>query len=822
MKPEFAKQWTKELEQPLYEAWKQQNVHRFDKRTSKKVFSIDTPPPYVNTPVHIGQATTYVLMDMFARYRRMKGYEVLFPLGLDRNGLPIEMAAERKFNIKLTETPREQFIDFCKKVLEEASESSTESFLKLGISFNSWHLGKEPGDVYHTDSPEYRAVTQATFIDMFKKELIYEDERINNWCPGCQTTLADAEVEYEDLPSFFNDIIFTVKETGEKIIIGTTRPELVCTCGMVIFNPEDERYRHLDGKIAITPLFNKEVPIRAHPAAQIDKGTGIVMMCSAGDLSDIRFFRDMGISPVIAINKDGTMNKHAGFLDGLSVKEAQKKMVTELDKRKLLVHQKRTTHRTPICERSKDPIEFISMTELYVKQMDFKEDMRKLAAQLNFFADDSRQILLNWIDSVSIDWPISRRRYYATEVPLWHQNKLIALPPKGKYYAPWKEQPPADADVYAFENGMPKKKGTINDFPGKWIGDVRVFDTWFDSSISPLYILMYERDEEFFKKHQPCSLRPQGKEIIRTWLYYTVLKDYLLTGKCIFNDVWINYHIVDDKGEKMSKSKGNVISPKTILDKFGAEPFRLWSAVEGNLERTDFRCSAERIEGAGKTINKLWNVAKFIAGITSEEFSERIAKETYEQLFKSIPLTATDEWIISEVNKLITLADERYAQYDFHNPAIATRNFIWEAFASHYLELVKGRAYNTGGQFTNEQQEAALLTLNYCLDTLLAILCPVVPFITEKIFMTLHGNSVHTLTFPEVLLSVEPTVTTKDITEVNSAIWKTKKDEGASLMAEVVDATLPKSIEPILHDLIVMHKIKKWQLGSETYVLVKK
>ncbi|MBU4241644.1 MAG: class I tRNA ligase family protein, partial [Nanoarchaeota archaeon] len=210
------KKWTKEQEKEIYEYWKSKKTYNFDKKSDKLVYSIDTPPPYVNAPVHIGQATTYVLMDMFARFKRMTGHNVLFPLGLDRNGLPIEMAAEKKFKIKLTETPREEFLELCKQVLEESSNTSTDTFLKLGISFNSWEIGKELGNIYLTDSDDYRQLTQETFIDMWKKGLIYEDSRINNWCPGCQTTLADAEVDYEDLPTAFNDIIFKVKETSEE------------------------------------------------------------------------------------------------------------------------------------------------------------------------------------------------------------------------------------------------------------------------------------------------------------------------------------------------------------------------------------------------------------------------------------------------------------------------------------------------------------------------------------------------------------------------------------------------------------------------------
>ncbi|MEM4336777.1 MAG: class I tRNA ligase family protein, partial [Candidatus Woesearchaeota archaeon] len=322
-----SKSWDKEFEKEIYERWRREEPFKFKKDSEKPVYSIDTPPPYVNSPVHVGHASTYTIMDMFARFRRMIGYNVLFPLGLDRNGLPIEMAAEKRFGKKFNEVSREEFLEMCKKVLEEASAESVDTFLKLGHSYNSWKIGESLGEIYLTDSADYRRLTQETFIDLYNKGLIYEDDRINNYCPGCRTTIADAEIEYKDIPTYFNDIIFTVKETGEKIIIGTTRPELVCTCGMVIFNPADERYKHLEGKTAITPLFNKEVPIRAHPFAEIDKGTGLVMMCSAGDLSDIRFFREMNLEPVIAIDIDGTMNENAGFLKGLKVKEARKKII---------------------------------------------------------------------------------------------------------------------------------------------------------------------------------------------------------------------------------------------------------------------------------------------------------------------------------------------------------------------------------------------------------------------------------------------------------------------------------------------------------------
>ena len=790
------KSWDKKFEKEIYEAWKRSRKYKFDEKSDKPIYSIDTPPPYVNTPVHIGQATTYVLMDFFARFRRMLGYNVLFPFGLDRNGLPIEIAAEKRFNVKLHELPREEALKLCEKILAESSEKTAETFLKLGISFNSWEFGDEIGDAYMTDSPSYRALTQATFIELWNKGLIYEDKKITNYCPGCRTTIADSEIAYDERETTFNEIIFRVKETGEEIIIGTTRPELICSCGMVIFHPDDARYKHLDGKTAITPIYEKEVPIRAHPLASMEKGTGLVMMCSAGDTSDIRFFMEMKLKPVIAINQDGRMNENAGFLKGLTVKEARQRIIEELKKRKLLVKQTRVMHRVPICERSKDEIEFIELPEFYLKQVDFKEEMKKLAYELEFFAPESRQILLNWIDSISIDWPISRRRYYATEIPLWYCKKCnyVVVPEKGKYYQPWRERAHIEA--------CPKCGSK------EFRGEERVFDTWFDSSNSPLYILGYERNKEFFNKAFPCTLRPQGKEIVRTWLYYTLLKAYLLTKKPAFRHAWINYHIVDEHGRKMSKSLGNVIDPLEVIEKFGAESFRLWAAVEGDLTKGDFRCSFERIEGAKKTLTKLWNIARFISNFEEPKKSE-------------VELSESDKWIIAEVNELVKLAREKYEKYDFHSPAIKIKHFIWETFASHYIELAKQRAYNSDAIFSEKQSKAAKYTLHYVLKKILLLMHPIIPFITYRIYRELYGMEIDALPFPEADEEIKSMIKTEEIEKINSEIWKVKKEAGLSLRDSVKELVLPEKFKSIEKELIAMHKAEKISYNSENKIYVK-
>lgn len=784
------KRWSKEEELKITEEWLKTEPYKFDKNSKKELYSIDTPPPYVNVPIHIGHATVYSMQDMIARYRRMKGYNVLNPLGLDRNGLPIEVAAEKKYNVKMTDLSREKAVEYCEKVLEESSLASVNSFAKLGISFNSFKVGNEIGDAYCTDSELYRTLTQDTFIDLWHKGLIYEDERINNWDPQLQTTIADSEIEYKDVESDFADIVFKCKETGEDLIIGTTRPELVCSLGMVIFNPEDDRYKHLDGKTAISPIYNREVPIKSHTIAKIDKGTGLVMMCSAGDLSDIQFFREQKIKPIISINMNGTMNENAGPLNGLHVKAARKKMLELLEEKGLFKGKKKVLHRIPISERSGAEIEFISMKEYYLKQLNVLDDLKMVADKVEFFAPHSKKILDDWIDSVSIDWPISRRRYYGTEIPVWHCKKCnhVHVPEKGKYYQPWKDACPLEI--------CPKCKS--ND----WVGETKIFDTWFDSATSPLHILGYRTDKKFFENvaKKTCTLRPQGKEIVRTWLYYTLLKEYLLLGKPIFKHAWIHNHVVDEKGYKMSKSKGNGIDPLVIMDKYGTEPFRLWCVTEGNIIYDDLRCSFERIEGAGKTITKLWNAARFIS--------------SFEASSKKYTLREIDKWIIKETNELIKLADESYEKYDFHVPALKIKNFLWETLSSHYLELAKKRVYDVQGLFNDEEKNGAVYALNYALSNLLRLWSPVIPLITHKIYKDLYKLEIHSLMYP-VTENVNCDLTREDIEEVNGLIWKYKKDNNLSLKDSLEKVILTEKYKSIEKDLKIMHEIKTIEYGNE-------
>jgi valyl-tRNA synthetase len=764
MKPKLsANTWDPRFEKELLGQWQKEKLHRFE--PDGEVFSIDTPPPYPSGAWHIGAVAHYSLIDMIARSARMRGFSVLFPFGLDRNGINIERTVEKKTGKTIHQFERGEFIRLCRQEIDRISKDVVETAKDIGMSCNL-------DEYYMTDSDEYRAMTQATFIDLWNKGLVYEDYRPTNWCPHCRTTIADAELEYEDRQTTLNYVRFRVKEGGEELLIATTRPELLCACQAVLVHPEDDRYMQLHGKSAVLPLYDRAVPIIAHEYAKREFGTGVVMICSYGDQADVKIFREMNLEPIQAIGLDGKMNERAGKYKGMRIEEARKAVVDDLKKTGLLAKQEQTIHRTPLCERSKTPVEFIAMSEWYLSQLPSLDALRKIADEMDFHPARNKQILLDWIDAVTIDWPISRRRYYHTEIPIWFCescNKPL-VPKPGKYYRPWHDPAP-------FEK-CPQCGGK------KFRGETRVFDTWMDSSISNLVATGYGRDEKLFKKAFPCTIRPQGREIVRTWLFYTMLKSHLLFGKKAFKHVWITGLGMDERGRKMSKSLGNIIEPSEILGRSGADAFRFWAASETAIG-DDFRISRERIAGAAKFLTKFWNVARFIS--------------MFPEARKPAKLCLTDAWILSEMACLARECEEAYQDFDFFTPATRCREFVWNVFAPHYLEMAKNRAY--------EGDASALYALHSCLKALLELLAPIIPFSTDKVYRDVYGGSVHAGKFPKPAAPDEKMLAlTPKVIEFNSSIWKQKKDKGMALNAEFKGA-VPKELAALESDLAKMHRL---------------
>ncbi len=771
MSSELEKQWDAKLEEELLELWKREKIYRLNPRSRRPIFVIDTPPPYPSgRPWHIGAAAHYSQIDMIARTARMMGYEVYFPIGIDRNGLPVEIYTERVRGVSIRDVPREKFLELCRETLDQLEAEMIELMKRMGLSgdFDNY---------YRTDSEEYRALTQATFIELWNRGLIYSATRPNNYCWECRTTIADAEIEYEERPAELAYIKFRVEEDGSDLIIATTRPELLASCQAVIVNPDDERYKHLHWKHAIVPIYGRRVEIIPHPAARPEFGTGAVMICSYGDYTDVLLFRELGLKEIVAINQDGRMTEAAGKYAGMRIEEAREAIIRDLEEMGLIVKRERIMHRTPVCERSKTPIEIIPMEDYYLKQLEFAEALKEKSAAMKFHPERHRRLLIDWIDSLRIDWPISRRRYYGTEIPVWYCERCGEpnLPPPGRYYRPWAEDPP-----------FKRCRKCGHD---KFIGETRTFDTWMDSSISPLFITGYGRDSRFFRRAYPVALRPQGKDIVRTWLYYTILRCYQLTGRMPFKHVWISGTGLDERGEKMSKSKGNVIDPAPIIEKYGADRFRFWCAQESSLGE-DFRISEERIANAGKFITKLLNIARYVSLFPRP---------------RRAALTPTDRWILAELAATAKKCYEGYRDFNFFIPATAIRNFAWNIFADHYIEMSKQRAYGRG--FSEKEQRAAWYTLHEVLRTILLLLAPITPFITDYIWRKLYSRrSIHLERFPRVRWSRAYAKYTGAIIEFNSAVWRMKKEKGLSLKSPI-EIEIPRELRPFERDLIAMHNI---------------
>ncbi|WP_042667752.1 valine--tRNA ligase [Desulfurococcus amylolyticus] len=785
------KRWDLKREKELLETWDKEGVYKFifNPGDNREIIAIDTPPPYASGKWHVGGAAHYTQIDMIARYFRMKGYNVLVPFYADRNGLPVEVQVEKTYKVnphELSATPegREHFLKLCREFLDKAEGELVNVWRRLGCSFQYWRNG--------TDSEEYRRITQATFIELYKRGLIYEAERPVNWCPRCRTSLADAELEYNEEETYLYYIKFQVKETGEHIVVATTRPELLRSCKALVYHPGDERYVKYKGMHAINPVYGHEMPILEYEEVDPGYGTGLVMVCSYGDQRDVKMFRDLGLEPLIIVSKEGYLTKEAGILAGLKLTEARAKVVEILESNGLLVKKEKIKHDIPVCWRCKTPIQIVNSREWFLKQLDFRDELLKIIDQIEFKPLMHKKKLVDWINSVSTDWPISKDRYYATEIPLWKCSKCgsILLPEPGKYYRPWREPAPWDKCPVC---GAPREY---------LVGEKKVFDTWFDSSISVLYVTHYIRDPVLFEKAFKYTLRPQGQDIIRTWLYYSILRVYQLTGKPAFKWVRITGMGLDEKGEAMHKSKGNVIDPDPYVEKYGADAFRFWAAISAKLGY-DYRFSEQTLKTGLYFATKLWNIARYISSFPEP---------------KEYRLRGIDKATLAYLDKIIEKIDKAYSELDVYEPVNEIYQFTWNYFASHYIELTKSRAYNRDGKYNELEQKAAWFTLHYTLKSILKALAPIMPFITDAIYRELYGRSIHLERFPEPDRErlKQPHNLVEKVVNVNSAIWSYKKRNNMKLSEPLRGKVyLPKDLEEVAEELRDLHKLEEIEFYEE-------
>jgi len=812
------KRWSIDLEKRIQEEHYGETYnsrYSFNPDSKKEIFVIDTPPPYPSGTWHIGAVAQYSMIDVIARSQRLLGKEVYFPWGVDRNGINIEFTVEKKTGKKMRTFERGNFIDICRDTIEEYTQAMRETACRVGLSCSF-------ENEYLTDSPEYRSVSQSIFVDLFKQGNIVEDLRPNIYDPVEGTTIADAEVQRISRSTKLCDVIWET-EDGENVIITTTRPELICACGIVLVHPEDSRYSHLIGKEIHLPLAvngrSKKVIISSHHSVKMEFGSGVLMVCSFGDQNDVSVFREFGLDPFVAINLKGEMTEISGPLSGLSVIEARKKAIEILEQENKLSSIKDHEQEIPVSERGNNPVEIILLKEWYVKQIHTLERMNELVSEINFIPPRNKQFLDDWMQNISIDWPISRRRWYHTEVPIWYteDGSKVVVPPSGVYVQPWRDLPPKDSEV--LDRETKETLGVYEDMKaqlGELTGEEKVFDTWMDSSNSNLFVSGYGKNQELFEKAFPTALRPQGKEIVRTWLYYTLLKSTLLLDKPGFTNVWIDGLGMDPWGRKMSKSLGNGIDANSVLEcgsggrtgswkikgtdgkqihlkanKIGSECFRLWKACDAQVG-DDFHINPEEIEAKYfGVLTKIFNVARFASQF---EVPSDLNSEPEN-------LEIEDQWILSEFSQMMTKVEKSWSKVDIYNAAQSIKNFSTGVFPSHWLEMTKSRLY--------DGDEAAAWTLHRIVRDVLTSLSPICPFFTHYLSTTLYANSsVDVREFPDIIASKSEFLNlTNHVIEFNSEVWKLKKDNGISLNTEIPNVKIPKELEILSDSLIRMHRI---------------
>ena len=815
------KRWTIDLEKRIQESHYSDNPSRysFDPNSDKELFVIDTPPPYPSGTWHIGAVAQYSMIDVIARSQRLIGKEVLFPWGVDRNGINIEFTVEKKTGKKMRTYDRGEFLDLCKETIELYTQSMRRTAKRVGLSCDY-------DNEYLTDSPNYRSVTQSIFIDLFKKGDIIEDLRPNIYDPIEGTTIADAEVQRISRETLLCDVIWETLD-GTEILISTTRPELICACGVVMVHPDDERYKDLIGKRVKLPLpvtgRPESVEIQTHPSVKADFGSGVLMVCSFGDQNDVSVFRELGLKPFQAIDLEGKMTEVSGPLHGLNVLDARKLAISILEDSGKLSSIENRLQDIPVSERGSNPVEIILLKEWYVKQTHVIDRLFELSSNCNFIPERNRQFLHDWMDGISIDWPISRRRWYHTEVPIWYSedSTKVIVPPRGTYVQPWRDMPPTGSEVLDRETReFVAFYDDIAESLGKIVGETKVFDTWMDSSNSNLFVSGYLNNPKMFERAFPTALRPQGKEIVRTWLYYTMLKSALLLDKPAFNNIWIDGLGMDPWGRKMSKSLGNGIDADSVLEcgvggrtgswkirgpggkqvslkanKIGSECFRLWKACEAQVG-DDFHINPEEIESKYFGIlTKIFNVARFASQFDVPDDLDNLPDN----------LSNEDRWILCVFDKMMGDVNNFWSEMDIYNATQTIKAFATGVFPGHWLEMSKSRLY--------DGDHGATWTIHRIVRDLLISFSPVCPFFTDYLSTTLYGDSaVDATSFPLQVISSEIDTDaylqlTDLLIDFNSSTWKIKKEQGLSLKSEIHGIRIPSELGQFEDALISMHNL---------------
>jgi valyl-tRNA synthetase len=782
---EFPKKYKfDESEKKLQNFWQEQGVYVWDKNESRaNTYVVDTPPPTVSGQLHIGHIYSYTHTDFVVRYQRMKGMNIFYPMGFDDNGLPTERLVEKKRKVKASSMNREEFVAICKDVVESEEE-------KFQILFNSIALSVDWNIEYRTISDNSCKISQMSFLDLMQKGEIYRDSQPMLWDPVDQTALAQADIEDQEKTTFMNDIQFTT-EDGEKITIATTRPELLPACVSVFFHPDDKRYTHLEGKFAISPLFVVKVPLLPDDMVDPEKGSGLVMCCTFGDQTDILWWRKHELPTKIIFTKWGTIDeiefddtciditnaeKLAAELKGLKIKAAREKMIELLKEEGLLIGQIEKTQTVKCAERSGAPLEILTTPQWFIKSVEHKDAMLQKSNELNWYPESMKIKLDSWTKGVALDWCISRQRYFGVPFPVWYSKRAGE---EGKLLLASVDQLPID----------PLKFAPVGYTLDEVEPDRDVMDTWSTSSVSPQlsshgiadgFMIDEQRHNDLF----PADLRPQAHEILRTWAYYTMLKSHLHQDVLPWKNIMISGWCLAADKSKMSKSKGNIVVPETILEQHGADAVRYWSS--SSKLGADTAYSEDVVKNGKRLINKLWNAAKFVSQ-HFDKIPEADKNLTLDEVKGKIT-SDFDKYFLSKLVELVEYSTSEFEKYEYAGAMHKIEGFFWSLFCDNYLEITKTRAYDE----ENTNPEGALsarLTLYHGLKTLLQLFAPFLPHITEEIYQILYSDkSIHAKgNWPvmDIKFSDISDAESKNLLSVLELVRKIKAQDNLSIKAPI-------------------------------------
>jgi len=765
----------KEIEKKWREYWEKEAIYKFNPESGKKIYSIDTPPPTVSGEMHIGHAFSYSQEDFIARYKRMKGYEIFYPFGTDDNGIPTERLIERLKNVRSKNMSRAEFIELCLKTLKEITPTFIQDWKNLGVScdYNIY---------YSTIDENSRKISQESFVELYNKGLVYREKFPTIFCPECQTPIAQAELEDKSQETKFTTLKF--KTEGRDLFIATTRPELLGACVGVFVNSKDKRFNKLKGKKARVPLYGYEVPIILDDSADMEKGTGVLMVCSYGDKYDVDAIKRHKLEARIVFENNGRLRD--GKYNGMKIKEARKKILEDLAKENRIAEQIDIQHSVNVHDKCGTEIEFLPNEQWFIKILDKKKELIAQGKKIKWHPKHMYKRYENWIRGLQWDWSISRDRHFGIPIPAWYCRKC------DKIEIADKKELPIDP---LQEKRKCKKCNSLMEPENKTI------DTWATSSLSPqIASLIVDK-----KVKIPYSLRPQGHDIIRTWAFYTIVKSFYHENKIPWNDIIVS-GFVKLGGEKMSKSKGNVIRPQAIMDQFGADGLRYWAASSKLGEDLDYQ--EKNIITGKKFITKILNASNFV-------FMNLIHQE------KEPKILETDRLFLSMLNKLIEKSEKDFDEYNYSKVKIDIDSFFWKQFADNYLEIIKGRVYNG----TEEEKASVFYTLYQSLLIMLKIFAPFTPFVTEEIyqnhFRKFEGKkSIHLEDWPKRTGIAEHKHDEKVWSKLVEVIGKVRqaKSEAKKSMNSQIILTLSKEehkeLEKVLEDLRAVSCAKEIREGK--------